>query len=93
MPSEPRLVDYPESKCPYCGARLNYATPLGEPSNTPDPGSVSLCIRCCQWLVFDRELKLRKPTQGELVTIKAEPFLQDVQRKAQEFVIERNAQQ
>lgn len=38
-----------------------------DPSHVPRPGDVSLCLRCCEWVVFDEALHLRKPMPQESV--------------------------
>jgi hypothetical protein len=57
-------------RCPHCGYPLNSAT--STPSSdwdVPEPGDLSLCISCDEWLVFDTGTTLRKPTEDELVEI------------------------
>ena len=62
----------PLDECPYCGKKLDAVTGVGAPDQVdeaPDPGSLSVCIECAHILVFDDNLRLRKPFNGELVQI------------------------
>jgi hypothetical protein len=70
------MLEIPVSKCPHCGTKLDAATPMCDPTHVPDPGSVSLCLRCCQWIVFDETLHLRKPSPEESVEFANDPMFQ-----------------
>lgn len=68
----PALVDH---VCPNCGYRMNAATEVNslmedKPSPMPSPGDLSLCLASCgEWSVFDANLRLRVPTDEELISI------------------------
>ena len=55
----------PACRCPYCDILLDAATPA-EGDAVPEPGDLSVCIKCASPLVFDDKLILRKPWPGEL---------------------------
>lgn len=55
----------PLSKCPFCGdKKLNRSTPVTN-DEAPVPGDFTVCIKCGELLVFDLDLRLRKPTEDE----------------------------
>lgn len=52
--------------CPHCGAAHEFSTGVyQDESFKPEPGNVSICIKCSKTSVFTDELKLRKPTPEE----------------------------
>lgn len=57
----------PTCRCPYCDTLLDAATPA-EGDAVPEPGDLSVCIKCASPLVFDGHLRLRKPYLGELAS-------------------------
>src|SRR6187551_3436346 len=60
--------------CPYCDEFLNAITPgPGNPHALPSPGDITLCMGCCHVLVFDRGMKVRKPTTQEALWAMADP--------------------
>lgn len=42
----------PETWCPHCGTKLNAAS-SGEPGGPPDDGSLTVCMYCGVFLVFE----------------------------------------
>lgn len=54
-------VDMPVSKCPICGYEVNSAskptTVFGE-RDQPVPGDLSICLKCGELLVFQRDMRL-----------------------------------
>ena len=56
----------PISQCPYCGQRLDAASPADHSDAVPAPGDFTVCIICASPLVFDRKLRVRKPKPGEV---------------------------
>jgi hypothetical protein len=60
------------SLCPHCGAKLDAATFAGKGEHTAKPGDWSICIYCTQMLVFDGDMTLRKPAEGEFETLRKE---------------------
>jgi hypothetical protein len=60
--------------CPYCDTHLDAITPgPGNPDATPEPGDITVCIGCCHVLVFDRDMKTRKPTVQEALWAMTDP--------------------
>jgi hypothetical protein len=59
------------TRCPYCDCRLDRAAGFlnDEP---PTPGDWTVCIGCAQFLIFDENIILRKPRNGELEAMNAE---------------------
>ncbi len=64
-------------KCPYCNAKLEFATNLDDKATTPAPGDVGICFYCAGLLMYitqggvrqlnDNEYKkLDKKTRAEL---------------------------
>lgn len=54
----------PESKCPWCGIKLNGAYQDGlkkDEAIAPNPGDVTVCIGCCEIIVFGKAYELLKP--------------------------------
>lgn len=51
-------------RCPVCGATLNAASGI-EHEETPRPGDATVCVHCAAILLFDDDLRLRKPTKAE----------------------------
>ena len=70
--SEPEERD---TTCPTCEAKHDLVSGMTD-EDTPDPGSLSLCIRCGVWAIFDEDLSLRKPTNEEAIEISADPYVQ-----------------
>lgn len=54
----------PLNLCAVCNHELDGATQVGG-ENKPNPGDVSICVRCANVAVFDDDLKLRQPTAEE----------------------------
>jgi hypothetical protein len=62
--------------CTECGYKFDLASGVGQAENSaPEPGGISLCIRCGNADVFDEVdgvLTLRVPTPEELESINAD---------------------
>lgn len=56
----------PVTICWHCDRPLDAATNLPGQTETPDPGSVSLCMFCGAVAIFADDLRLRQPTRDEL---------------------------
>jgi hypothetical protein len=79
-------TDLPASVCPWCDHRLAAASHVSEPVR-PSPGDLSVCISCAQLLVFDAQLKLRKPLDGEIETrLASNPAFADEVRRHQRAI-------
>jgi hypothetical protein len=60
----------PEQQCPYCQWTLNTSwTPDTPESELPKEHDGSVCINCAEILIFDQDLRLRKPYGGEIERI------------------------
>jgi hypothetical protein len=68
----------PGNTCPYCGHNYTHA---GGPKNPPVEGDFSVCIRCSEPAVFDEHLKLRKPSDAELIAMSMSNELEDVVKR------------
>lgn len=58
-----RMAPY---QCPVCRSRLDAATNLTG-KTAPTDGDVSICFDCSSIVVFTADLKLRLPTDDELL--------------------------
>lgn len=57
----------PAALCWHCDRMLDGATGFGPTENErPGPGAVALCLYCGAVALFDADLELRPPTEGEL---------------------------
>lgn len=45
----------PESKCPYCGHKLDAVSNMSGDTG-PSPGDASMCIACGEFLEFDQDM-------------------------------------
>jgi len=75
-------VVVPAGKCCECGHETNRATGVdgrGEPS----PGDFSLCVGCASLNVFGADLKVRAPTEEEILKAAADPEVQRARRLLQ----------
>lgn len=63
------ITRLPKGTCPHCGHILDTArTGDGSPA-TPKEGDATVCIQCAEVLFFRADMTLRKPKDGELMTI------------------------
>jgi hypothetical protein len=67
-----------EQQCPFCGHRCNRCATTDDAP--PKPGDISLCLRCAEVSVFDRELRLRRASPRELTRLKSDPDWLKVER-------------
>ncbi len=58
--------------CPHCGKQNTEHSSFEEPGARPDDGSLSLCIDCGLWGVFEGAA-IRRPSAGERADIEANP--------------------
>jgi len=59
-------VTIPKQHCRSCGHLLDAASGL---EGTPKPGSVTLCIRCGTIHLFTPKMRVRLPTDGEMLDL------------------------
>lgn len=60
----------PQSKCPMCGHVFNLASGFGDAK--PEPGDLSVCIKCACVLRFDDTLQLVDLSTQELEALPVE---------------------
>src|SRR5262245_33137345 len=66
----------PSNHCLECGYELDCAAAPGtEPRRAPQAGDLSICVACGHLTVFDAELKLREPTQAEILEVAGDETL------------------
>lgn len=65
----------PPQCCLACAKPITRATGArrGEPEVAPEPGDVSICLKCSAIAVYDEELILRAPTEDEESVISRDP--------------------
>ena len=61
--------------CPYCGHKFNRQAGV-ETNDKPKAGDVSLCIKCGGVLIFNKKLRMRRPTAKELKEVAGLPDTQ-----------------
>jgi hypothetical protein len=59
------------TKCPYCNETTDMAAAMH--NHKPTPGSISVCLHCMHWAIFDKDLSLRKPTTEETMRLGNDP--------------------
>lgn len=55
----------PAQQCPFCGYKMDHAS--GE--RPPKKGDVSLCLKCMEISVFSDGLRMRSPTDAEMIEL------------------------
>lgn len=50
--------------CPHCGCSLNAAS--NQNDETPEPGDLTLCAKCRNWIEFNDDMKLIKTTDEHI---------------------------
>lgn len=68
----------PVWNCPNCGYRIDSASGLSK--DQPDPGDVSVCMKCGEVFLFAEDLTGRKPTVQELIDIQQSPSWHEILR-------------
>lgn len=56
----------PEVNCLGCGQKVDAATSTEEGEVRPDPGDVTICLRCGHLMAFAEDLTLRELTDAEM---------------------------
>ncbi len=54
-------------KCPYCGTNLNAAAGVGECDRPPQPGDITICIKCGEVYEFGENLEGVVPSQEKQI--------------------------
>jgi hypothetical protein len=70
----------PKSRCCECNAKMTMAIGFGI---TPRPGDPVLCSACAGVNIFDETLRMRRPTEEELIDILSDP---DIRRYRSELL-------
>jgi hypothetical protein len=84
----------PDHHCPLCGGllratsaanieRLQHLLPPGFPT-VPRPNDCTICIHCCEPLVFNDDLTTRPADLNDLMRL--DPSIQDVMGRAQQAI-------
>lgn len=74
--------EVPKTECPYCG-KVNDLASSFKGKEKPEPGDISICIKCAGILVFDEELRIRRPTDSELINIQTSQSWSEVAKVIQ----------
>ena len=67
-----------DAKCLKCGNKLNRASGLGH-DEQPEPGNISICVRCGNIAAFDDNLQVRPLTDEELKITNAQDEIMRMQ--------------
>jgi len=62
-------VEVPENTCLCCGYIIDRACVCDSPITRPRPNDVTICMKCGEIMIFDHELKFRKPNKDDLLSI------------------------
>jgi hypothetical protein len=60
--------DIPQQRCSRCKHPLDEACCTGG-DHKPTPGMISICVECGKITIFDEQLRLREPSEQELLDI------------------------
>jgi hypothetical protein len=63
---------FPPAPCVECGAIMHRASRLGEVRD-PEPHDAAICVVCHHLMVFADDMKLRNPTDDEIVEMAGDP--------------------
>lgn len=76
--------------CPACGATLDGASDAGPSDAQPERGDASVCVYCMAIVVFDDDpdggMRLRNPTDSELLAAMANPAICRARDYAWQFI-------
>lgn len=61
--------DMPAQRCPVCSTRFECATKVMGGSGGPQQGSLTVCIDCASFLVFEADLSVRLATYDEIADL------------------------
>lgn len=67
--------------CAWCGAANDRSLSLGDPTATPDPGAVLLCIECAKPSIEQEHGKPRRPTETEWAKINDDPIINKTRKE------------
>jgi len=61
-----------QGRCPVCGTMNDVVECVNDPAKkVPQPGDLTLCKKCAMPLVFTENLRLRRLTVAEVLTLDA----------------------
>jgi len=60
--------ELPKGQCVFCHAEHDCASSIDQ-DGKPSPGDMTICIDCGEWNIFDKKMRLRKPTAVEYLEI------------------------
>jgi len=69
------MHELPLSYCLCCNKRLDMATAAADEDPRPEPGNFTVCMYCSHLMVYDAELKVRQPTDLEIIEAAGDPDL------------------
>jgi len=61
----------PTTKCLKCGYIMDHASLLTDDSAVPRLGDATLCMKCGELYLFDKDLRIKTPSARELLELKA----------------------
>lgn len=65
----------PWSTCPVCGYRFDSATHLLDKNARPGPGDLSLCMKCGELMVYQKDMTLIQANLDDVTGLELEQFL------------------
>ena len=71
--TEPLTTRTPDNNCLNCGKVLTAASSFEAPRQGPEPGDIAICISCAHLHCYTSDLRLRQPTDEEIVEIAGDP--------------------
>lgn len=75
------MTALPQQLCLACGDVLQATSEVTtSKARMPEPGNLSICLRCGHVAIFDKDLKLRNPTPEEQRKIDNDPRMPRIQR-------------
>lgn len=82
-------AETPVNYCPICGKKLDRATMVSKTGESaePTPGALTVCIDCGGWLVFRKDLSLRRMDEQDILAMDSEThqILRTVSRVVKEI--------
>jgi hypothetical protein len=70
----------PKCKCPSCGTELDAATDVLNRAATPNPGDITICLRCGLLMRFKDDMTLRQLTGKEMIEAMKDPRVATIER-------------
>jgi hypothetical protein len=67
----------PKAECAHCGYKIDRAANTVR-NEKPHPGDFTICMACAKVLVFNEDLKLRKPSPEETERANKNPWITQV---------------